>query len=263
MMEDYKDDHDIDVFFRDAEQHAALAPRFREIENAVMEKASNPLGVVCVDNWLMGATGLARPRNEGDPPLQLITKREFASAEALLDDFDFTVVQLVSDGQTIRMTDACDRDIRDRKLRMVHGSSDIRATHRIARYFLYGFEPDDEVLALAENLDVRNYYDPTGARFSCFDNILAAFPTMDHTSNSTLSKIGDLVFDRHEDGMIAYVAGMPLPANMAFIYLFCSMAREFVRARMLPVWAACGMENTLKDPSMTAKTFFDAYRAAL
>jgi hypothetical protein len=270
-----KDDYDIDVFFRDEAQLKAVSGEMRRIEKRVRGESEPAAETVwsafgfkmapasqCND--ADKATGLMYERSNTMVPLQLISKYYFPTITALVEDFDFTICQMVTDGYTVHCPHRSINDLYERRLRISPTSSGVRHVARALRYFTYGFEPDETVMKLVETVPQGNYYDPQGGGYIPYDPIIARLISDDIEQQITLSKIGDIYVERDRGVGVAYIHGFPFPAPLAYIYLSCVDMRYHIEAKLAPLWEAKNL-GAIGYSSRTAigqKTFLDAYRRA-
>jgi len=78
--------------------------------------------------------------------VQLIQLNFFNSPEEVLNDFDFTVSQLVTDGATLKMGEHTARDIKARVLRMHNIKFNRNYIDRVIKYQTYGYTPLPETM---------------------------------------------------------------------------------------------------------------------
>lgn len=117
--------HDIDVWFRDLEQFSAAVLRLREHADIVCETPN-------------AHTYRFYHSDEGSRTIQLVKANFFNSAQDVIDHFDFSVCQIVTDGKTIQYGEHTRADICAQRLRVVKSRDD--AAKRIVKYLAYGFK---------------------------------------------------------------------------------------------------------------------------
>lgn len=117
--------HDIDVWFRDPEQFSAAVLRVREHADIVIETPN-------------AHTYRFYHANDGTRTIQLVKANFFESAQEVIEHFDFSVCQIVTDGKTIRYGEHTRADICARRLRVVKSRDD--CAKRIVKYLAYGFK---------------------------------------------------------------------------------------------------------------------------
>ena len=77
--------------------------------------------------------------------VQLIKRRFYDSAEAVLADFDISVCQIVVDHEErVYVGEHFARDVADRRLRFVNITP--TSAKRLIKYWVYGFQPDDDTV---------------------------------------------------------------------------------------------------------------------
>jgi hypothetical protein len=82
--------------------------------------------------------------------IQLIRRRFFNSAEEIIDGFDFTVCQLVTDGRRIKVGPETILDIKSKTLRLAQKSLPSHIVPRMVKYMVYGYRPATELLEMIE-----------------------------------------------------------------------------------------------------------------
>jgi len=132
---------DIDVFCANAKQAADVIDRVKaygrhyekfKSENAVTLDYNNK------DNYSQKWT------------IQIITRRYFSTMQEVLDNFDITVCQIGTDGNSWHLGKHTARDIRERNLRMnIPLQPD--ALKRLVKYWTYGYRPVDGLLDIIQN----------------------------------------------------------------------------------------------------------------
>lgn len=90
--------------------------------------------------------------------VQLIKKKYYSSPREIIDNFDFTVCQLVTDGRSIMFGD---RTIYDLNHRLLNSATDYLAENimsRMIKYMVYGYRPTAELLdMIREKIDTINF----------------------------------------------------------------------------------------------------------
>ena len=117
--------HDIDVWFRDLLQFSAAVLRLREHADVVCETPN-------------AHTYRFYHSDEGTRTIQLVKANFFNSAQDVIDHFDFSVCQIVTDGKTIQYGEHTRDDICAQRLRVVKSRDD--AAKRIVKYLAYGYK---------------------------------------------------------------------------------------------------------------------------
>jgi hypothetical protein len=131
--------HDIDVWFRDQEQFDQTMIRVREHATLICQ----------TDN---AHTYQHYHGAFGTHTIQLICANFFDSAQAIIDHFDFSVCQIVTDGVQVLYGEHTRADISDRRLRITQSRPN--AAKRISKYLAYGFKMSlDELQAQFSAID--------------------------------------------------------------------------------------------------------------
>lgn len=132
--------HDIDVWFKDLEQFSAAVLRLRDYGDVVCESPN-------------AQTFRYYHPDSGTCTIQLIKVNFFASAQEVIDHFDFSVCQLVTDGKVMLYGKHTREDIESKRLRVVKVRAD--CAKRIVKYLSYGYKMAltdiKEHFALTEN----------------------------------------------------------------------------------------------------------------
>lgn len=80
--------------------------------------------------------------------VQLICRNYYETYQDLLDDFDFTICQFVTDGTTIKLGESTYLDIVDNVIKLTSSEMINRAGFmtRMIKYISYGYKPSNELL---------------------------------------------------------------------------------------------------------------------
>jgi hypothetical protein len=81
--------------------------------------------------------------------VQLIKRQFYETTESVIDDFDITVCQIVTDGKRVWTGEHFARDVADRRLRfhkLTPGSA-----KRLVKYWVYGYQPTDADIAMVNS----------------------------------------------------------------------------------------------------------------
>jgi len=81
--------------------------------------------------------------------IQAIRRQFYDSAEDLLNDFDWTVCQFVSDGTTMWATPLAERDLAAKNIVLSPTTTRTVKTLRLMKYSAYGFNASDEMMIAA------------------------------------------------------------------------------------------------------------------
>ncbi len=250
MTLDFTDAFDVDVFVKNDEQYAHMQ-KVRQDYLSQFEKRRATL------SW---SDSLAK----GHTPIQITEKLKFHSAQDLLDDFDFTACQFVSDGETVRYSAQSLYDAQQRLLRLNNGAK-IKDINRILRYATYGFEALPCVLTTisTHKLSSISYYQEV--HYSKFvDEFMDEVKNQDMSENLILSLVGDILFERVGNQVVAFIGGAPFPASLALTYMFCPNIRRGTQKKMYPLWIKKGIDIKQLDnvvAQMNYEQFISSYRA--
>lgn len=265
LTHDAHDAHDIDVFFANEDQRHRATPRLRELEEewrkSVNENYTSWPEILVANS---SDHGLRHHRSATLIPLQLISKQYFTSSEALIDDIDFTICQMVTDGKVITCPHRSLNDLNERRLR-ISDKAVVKTPSRIFRYFSYGFEPDETVMTVAQKAPERAYYDVSAGGLASFNPLIEEMRTRDLGAAIILSKVADLMIERDNGLGIAYLYGFPMPAPLAYIFLFGEGEHGVVEKKMNALWREYQLGDSINytsRPQISAQRFFDAYRQA-
>lgn len=123
---------DIDIFFRDLQQFDETFGRLMRNNASIVYSSDNAITLG------MTIDGIQRQ-------LQLIRKEWFDSPKAIIDKFDFTICQLVTDGFNLEIGSTTAEDIKNKKIKFVKPAhKDV--VKRIVKYIAYGYLPDPKVM---------------------------------------------------------------------------------------------------------------------
>lgn len=84
---------------------------------------------------------------------QIINRRTYVDIAKLFSDFDFSVCQFATDGECIAYPPESLQDLKERRLRFSENGkgADRTSPSRLVKYCMYGFVPEDGVLATTVN----------------------------------------------------------------------------------------------------------------
>lgn len=269
---------DIDVFFTGDEQRMLIGPQMRKIEREMhAEMFPDDLdglqNAFCVPHAAIQGpapqmqrsdnAGLAFQRSSIFPPLQFVTSHYYQDCEALVKDIDFTICQMVTDGKMIRCPHRSLNDLSEKRLR-ISSSTVVRHNTRIFRYFTYGFEPDESVMSIVENIPGGSYYDPEAGGFTAYKPIVDAMLGDDLSEQITIGKLADVMIERTNGKGTAYLHGYPFPAPLAYLFITCESMRDEIAKLLLPLWDSQKLTIAQYSVigSVAPKRFFQAYRQA-
>lgn len=244
LMRDFADEFDVDVFFASKEQR----DKYRELIAGSASRVTLSTDVMTQEKFVR---------------MQYIQGNHFSNYTDLLNDFDFTVCQLVSDGRTIRTSERTLRDIEQKRLSLNTNSS-IRQATRLLRYFSYGFEPDETLLEAMQNANNTRYYKPEdqcgelGKQVEGIDLPL--------TQDIILSRVTGLHFNHYQNRKLVFIAGVPFPVQLGFLYLACPTFRTPIKTKLSAFWEKQGVDMeffTKQVDTISVEQFLRQYRAIL
>lgn len=266
--------HDVDVFFKSPEQLGLFSPKLREIEKNTINKGEWWVAQAQMQRTATethadrDTSGLCYIRSSSHVPLQLVDKMFFPTMEAMLEDFDFTICQMVTDGKTIRYTQEAKRDLDTSQLRIHANSSGVRHVSRMLRYISYGFEPEPQVLKAIAEYPQYSYYDRETGGIGCYGAEIAKLKALDMEDQITLSVLGDVIAERPVGDCrmgVVYMHGYPYPSPLAFLYLLgASPTRDWVLDLLKPLWEAKGLNVSIGHaiPEVSPTALIGAYSRA-
>lgn len=158
---------DIDLFFRDEKIYGQMLSAIETRSSELVSSLSD------FTSWISGAT--LRPKNTKGHSVsmsklietrnavtfeahstsrdedelrryhvQLIRRRWYPSVTDLLDDFDITVCQIATDLDAVHTGRHFAEDVANMRLRLHNVTPS--TTKRLIKYWVYGYQPDDQVL---------------------------------------------------------------------------------------------------------------------
>ena len=99
--------------------------------------------------------------------IQLVKKRYYSSPEEIINNFDFTVCQLVTDGRSMVMGEKTLHDLNRRLIRHTSTTLAKNVINRMVKYIVYGYQPTPELLDLIDKnfdqIDLIGYTHEYGA----------------------------------------------------------------------------------------------------
>ena len=157
-------DSDIDLFFRGQPAYDKINDKL----NAHYEE--NHKGWIWTPNqtWSVAERHttpnavtytLTRQVSRGDTgrsyKVQLIKRQFYETPQAVIDDFDITVCQIVTDGKRLWTGEHFARDVADRRLRFHKlGPSSAK---RLVKYWVYGYQPTDSEITMVNSAPDLNW----------------------------------------------------------------------------------------------------------
>lgn len=125
--------HDVDIFVKNKKQLDHLKECF-----GVLDKIETKNAITFKINGVS---------------IQVITKIMFGSAQEVIDSFDLTCCQLVTDGYGVIVGDTTINDITTKTLNSTD-MLDSFALARITKYVSYGYTPSNELIKKLRNMDL-------------------------------------------------------------------------------------------------------------
>lgn len=130
---------DVDFFFRDRDQF--------EHFNAILPALGE--SIKTYHDSQNAVTYMVQLRSGEEIKIQAIRKDFYPTAQAVLDDFDFNLVQFASDGVQMVATAAAVDDVEHKRIQLNPRSTRKTNPLRVLKYAAYGFDPDPGLLAKA------------------------------------------------------------------------------------------------------------------
>lgn len=250
---DYRGYFDIDIFVRDVEQ----AIQIKQIRNKISTKLSGKFKSTPDLSQDEPFTTKVLGSITKNVAIQVIgdEKLFFASPEALIDDFDFTICQFVTDGRMVWCSDRALEDLTSSTLSL-NGSAKIRNTSRVLKYCSMGYVPDSNLMdRIGEKTGV--YYHAEGPEFFQIHDGLDRI--RDFGDNLVLSKIAGCIFGIFEDQDMVILNGIPFPVHLGYVWLTSESARHDIKARLSPFWSKHGINYDAQE-NVASLVPFDQFR---
>ncbi|MCX7593178.1 MAG: hypothetical protein N2235_05360 [Fischerella sp.] len=133
--------HDIDVFFKNEQQVV-------DVINSLSKSVDSNSKLIFVSENALSFT-IHDPVTSDVWHVQFIIKKYYDSAQDVINDFDFSIAQVVTDGTTAVFGGRTQEDIENKKIRLINYNRDV--IRRTLKYIAYGFEPTAEILDLIKN----------------------------------------------------------------------------------------------------------------
>jgi hypothetical protein len=124
-------DSDIDVFFHDLRQFDEVFGRLMRQHATMVYNSDNAITL----NY-NGKDSVKGHR------IQLIRKRWFSNPKEVIDNFDFTICQLITDGEKIAMGPTTAEDIKHSLIKHTEKEMQPDLVKRIIKYVCYGYSLD-------------------------------------------------------------------------------------------------------------------------
>lgn len=130
---------DWDFWFRNIEQYNIALQRIKDLKATRVYETENAISFkYYVDN-------------DSAQTIQLIRRRFFDKPQQIINGFDFSVCQLVTDGHKVIVGNDTIRDIKSRTLRLAQENVPEYIIPRIIKYMVYGYRPNIELVEKIEN----------------------------------------------------------------------------------------------------------------
>lgn len=150
--------NDIDVYCADAQQRSLVIKNLRQYgfwenistENAITLNKNSDIRVVqydAIDESISANIPLKIEQTGKDFKTQIICKQFFSSPQEIIDTFDFSVCQIVTDGFEIFTGIHTLKDLQNNILRIEHPSPAL--FKRLTKYIAYGFNPLPQTIDFA------------------------------------------------------------------------------------------------------------------
>jgi len=99
------------------------------------------------------------PKDIDEHKIQVIKRRHFDSVQDIIDNFDFTVCQVATDGKNFIFGNKTKHDIEHKILRHTHKEPRTEGMiARIIKYTVYGFKADEDLIwFVEENKNIINW----------------------------------------------------------------------------------------------------------
>ena len=129
---------DWDIWFNSPEQFALAEMKLKELGANQVYTSDNAISFKFQDN----------PHLHN---IQIIRRRFFDNPEQIINGFDFTVCQLITDGNRVILGPNTVRDLKSRTLRLAQLEVPKYIIPRLVKYIVYGYQPCAQLLEQIEN----------------------------------------------------------------------------------------------------------------
>lgn len=130
---------DIDVFCKNKKQMNHLLRRLEKyLVSVVQTESNNAITLECSNT--KGQTWT----------VQIISRKVFKNYNEIIDHFDISVCEIVTDGLTWKLGKHTARDIREKNLRFKYPLQN-GSVKRLVKYWSYGYRPVDGVIEAIQN----------------------------------------------------------------------------------------------------------------
>lgn len=252
---DVKGFYDVDIFCKNEHQLLEISRVKRQIIEDFKSEYLIPMN--------MSSAILRMMRNgkvHSHVTIQVVKDFMFQSPQELIDDFDFTVCQFVSDGRSIWCPEQSLEDLSYRRL-ILNPKSKVRNQSRVLKYCSRGFLPDFE-LAEKVQTDIGPYYQNEGKKFF---SMTGCNRLPDLTEEIALSKILGCTIVNYDGEEMVFLCGIPFPLHLGYVWLSKDATRDDIQELLADFWEKHNVDrsNLKIAAKFPFKTFFEAYKSRM
>lgn len=131
---------DLDVFCRSPKQAGDAIDRIKSWNR--YHKKAETANATTFEYW--------NKDNDSRWTIQVITKKFYNNMQEVVDNFDISVCQIATDGESWLLGKHTAKDIREKNLRMVEPLHP-DALKRLTKYWIYGYRPVDGLIPAIQN----------------------------------------------------------------------------------------------------------------
>jgi hypothetical protein len=189
----------------------------------MIKNGAYDVDIFCADACQADRVGAAVADIISPIKIQVIQDRFFESAQHLIDDFDFTVVQFATDGKTVICDEHSLQDIKTKRLRL-NELSDIRAPYRLSKYCGLGYQPDADT--------VQNSLKATGVYYIVEEMKMEDGLELDFEYTEMMrvkSALADMWMQNINGKPYVFFEGHPMPLRLGFplVALYSETAQPY------------------------------------
>lgn len=264
LIDDYADEHDIDIFYS--------IVHHKHVSHCLKREFGRSNGEECQTTILRKVLGedtimkriFGKPFHIDEKPVVQFTSRNFSTPEELLASIDFTVCQFVTDGRVIRHSSTAMADLLYKRLSLRNEYNTIdRETYlaRVFKYMSYGYTPTLQVLERAANS--KPHYDELIPQFKKMEATEYDITEDDLEPHMTLSKIGGIIMTSIRGKDWVFMNGLPYPANLGFVSTMSMVNRQKIQFTLQPLWQKLKLDTDKNKMNLDvfSKKYIDEYRA--
>lgn len=134
---------DWDIWFKDADQFNRAEKLLKDLNASIAYTSNNAISFKYTEK-----------DSSKEHHIQIIKKRFYDNPHEIINNFDFSICQLVTDGHSILFGDNTARDLRTRTIRLVQPTMPAYTVQRMIKYMVYGYRPDINLIrAIEQNKD--------------------------------------------------------------------------------------------------------------